>query len=810
MTTALTFGSWLKRRRMGLGLTQKDLAQQVGYAAVTLRKVEADELRPSVQMAKKLAEALDLPPDEQAQFVRFARDEAQTDDIALPIQTALPHAAPPHAAPHAQAAATLPTYQTNLPAPLTTFVGRGQELAELVQVVVTHRLVTLTGAGGVGKTRLAVESGIRAMWDGAHGAFADGVWLVELASLAGGGRDAALVAQAIANLFKLSGPADRTSLELVQAALAPKHMLLILDNCEHLVQGCAEVAEALLHRCWRLHILATSREELRVAGEVVCPVLPLALPDPQERAPERVLSTAAAQLFVERMGTAPALRRMQEEDAAAIAHICRRLDGIPLALELAAPLTRSMGLAQIAEQLRDQMAILTTSYRTAIPRHQTMHSALVWSYRLLAPAEQQLLAQMSVFAGGWTLPACTAVSGAAAEESILLPLHQLVAKSFVLVEYGSGERRFRLLEPIRQFAHAQLAAAGDLEATRRRHAEYYLTLAEEMGTARDTPQEREHLQQLSPERDNLRAVNQWCLEHHAAEFAQRFNGLLFAYWVYASSSQEANYWLETALSLPQSEDLAARTPASLAAEASALDTAGYVAVLQLDFTRARAYFERELALCRKSGDQRGVAAAMRGIGFTAMHGGDLPQAQIHDEQALAVAQAAGDDWGCAWGLYDLGYLALVRGELRSAQSQLEEAVVRLREQGINFGLFRALLALGRVAKAQGDPQRAHGQFCAALRLQQVMGYTNHVAEGLEGVAGIAAQEGQTLMAARLFAAAHAHREATFWPRWRDQEADYAADLALARSGLAGRIWEENWALGCAMPLEDAVKLALAE
>ena len=237
-------------------------------------------------------------------------------------------------------------------------------------------------------------------------AFADGVWLVELAELS----RPELVPQALVRVFNLPEQIGQTPLERLQDYLADKQLLLILDNCEHLVDACASVVEHLVQQCWRLHVLATSREELRIPGETVYPVLPLPLPDPLEHNPEQLLAAPAAQLFVERIGTGghPPPHASQE-DAATIADICRQLDGIPLALELAAPLTRHLPLSDIAAQLQDQMALLTNTYRTAIPRHQTMHSALVWSYRLLAPAEQQLLAWVSVFAGGWTLDAAQAV-----------------------------------------------------------------------------------------------------------------------------------------------------------------------------------------------------------------------------------------------------------------------------------------------------------------------------------------------------------------------------------------------------------------
>lgn len=704
--------------------------------------------------------------------------------------------------------AVAPARKTNLPAPLTSFVGGAQQVAEVAQTVAAHRLVTLTGAGGVGKTRLAVEAGIQLVWGEHTSAFADGVWLVELAALADGPLAAALATQAIANRFKLAAQADHTTLELLQEHLASKHLLLILDNCEHLVDVCAEIAEGLLHHCWQLHILATSREALHIPGEIVYPVLPLALPDPDAGTPAQLLASPAAQLFVERMGVAPSLRKAQADDMVAIAHICRQLDGIPLALELAAPLTRHMTFTGIAAQLHDQMTILTNSYRTGIPRHQTMHGALTWSYRLLAPAEQQVLARSSVFADGWTLAASQAVCGDELGERLLLSLHQLVAKSFVLVEHHNGTRRYRLLEPVRQFAHAQLVANGELDATQRRHAAYFLALAEQMEQARDTPQEREWLQTLEPERDNLRAVNAWALDQNEAEFAQRFNGSLFAFWLYCTSLAEASHWLEAALALQPAESRAQPTATALSTTALALDAAGYAAVLQHDYARAQARFERELALYSELGDQRGVATALRGCGFTAMLRADLVHAQVCDEQALGLSRAAQDHRGVAWALFDLGYLAFVRGELPAAQTLLAEALPQLLELGITFGAFRAFLALGHVLHALNQPEQARRFYHDALHLQRPMHYSQYVADGLEGLAGIAAQAGRPEQAVRLFGSAHAQRTATAMPRWRHQETGYSRDLALAHSQLDAEMWGAAWSAGCAMTLEQAVAYAL--
>ncbi len=706
---------------------------------------------------------------------------------------------------------------TNLPTLLTSFVGRTQEVTEVAHLVATKRLVTLTGAGGVGKTRLALETAktFVVARQPASALFPDGVWFVELAALSVREMAPSVIAQAIARLFKPTEHTSRPPLEALQAYLADKHLLLVLDNCEHLVDACAAVCEQLLQHCWQLHILATSREEVRIPGEILYPVLPLALPSATEHDAAGVLACASAQLFVERMrATQPGLL-LPTAEIAMLAQICRQLDGIPLALELAAPLTRSLSLVEIARQLDNQMALLTNNYRTAIPRHQTMHSALIWSYRLLSPEEQQLLAKASVFAGGWTLEAAQVVCVEAASPPITAAyvatlLNQLNAKSWVLIESVNDQRRYRLLEPVRQFAHTQLVASGQQEETERGHAAYFLGLAEQLEQARDTPQERVYLQRLEPERDNLRAVNGWAFAHNEAEFAQQFNGFLFAFWIYCSSLAEASHWLEGALALHGPKNQAERTPRERMVEAAALDTAGYTAALGFNLARAQALFTRELDLRRELGEAKWIAQALRGISFTFMLSNNLSQAQSYSEQSLAIARAASDHWGIAWSLFGLGYQALVRNELTVAQALLEEALPLLQEQGINFGVFRAQLALGHVLRAAGNNVRAHQFYTAALRLQQQMHYLPSSADGLEGLAAIATGTEDLIRAVRIFGAAHAHRQASGWVHLDHQEASYQHDIAAARSQLSTAAWDAAWAEGSAMTLEQAVEYALTE
>jgi non-specific serine/threonine protein kinase len=786
----VSFGQWLERRRRALHLSRAELAARVACAAVTLRKIEEDARRPSPELAARIAEHLDLPVAARADFIRAARRERSVASLPPP-EIAEPRR-PPRAAP--------PVAPTNLPALLTSFVGRNRELKELLHLVSLRRLITITGAGGIGKTRLATEAGLAILKRGRS--FPDGVWLVELAPLA----QPDLVAPAIAQALGLPQEAGRGGIDALQSFLAQKKLLLILDNCEHLIDACAATAERLLQRCWNLHIIATSREELRVAGELIFATPPLPLPEASVDRPAQLHGTAA-HLFIERIGTPAGYDTPAE--LSAISAICRRLDGMPLAIELAAPLARRMPVAEIATQLADQMRLLKSDSRTGTPRHETMQRALAWSYRLLTPREQHLLLRAAVFASGWTLPALQAICSDTEGAHVAMTLDQLVRRSLVLAATPGEERRYRMLEPVRQFAAELLAESGEYEAIRRRHAVYFFGLAEQMSAARDTPQERVWLERLEPERDNLRAVNLWAFAHGEREFAQRFNGALFAFWIYRSSIPEANDWLGGALALAERAVGADAQASAREAEASALNAAGYAASMLPDYAQAQRWFARELELRTSIGDPQGIATALRGLSCTAMLRGALDDAERYIQQAFAMSQQAGDHGGVAWALFDIGYLAFVRDELAAARPMLEEGLAHLLERGINFGAYRALLALGHVERGLGERQRAAARYAEALRLQQQMRYLHYVADGLEGLGGIAAEHGDGRMAARLVGAADAHRRSIAMPRWPHHEAGYAADLAYARSLIDTEEWEEAWEAGAATLLEQAVAAALA-
>src|SRR5919106_4083265 len=414
MQEEISFGIWLRKQRRALDLTRQAFANHVGCAEVTLRRIEAGTLKPSKELTSIILEKLNIPEAERPQWISFARGLSGFPSQSSPSSN-----------------------KSNLPAPLTTFIGREKEQSDVVRLLRKHRLVTLTGSGGVGKTRLSIKVGEQVL-----GNYADGVWLVELASLS----NPVLIAQTFAALFGLSAQSAIPFIDLLINFLRAKSVLLIVDNCEHLLDACAQLIDTLLKSCPHLKILATSREPLGITGEAIYLVPSLELPDLQQ-----VIDTfrdfESVHLFEERAQLAQFDFSLTLENAASVAQICQRVDGIPLAIELAAAKVGILSTEQIAKQLDESFNVLTGGSRTALPRHQTLRASMNWSWGLLTEAEQTLMRQLSVFAGGWTLEAAQAVCGG----DVFELSNSLLKKSLIVMHQESeGERRYRFHETIRQ------------------------------------------------------------------------------------------------------------------------------------------------------------------------------------------------------------------------------------------------------------------------------------------------------------------------------------------------------------------------
>src|SRR5829696_2809070 len=458
----------------------------------------------------------------------------------------------------------------NLPLELSSFVGREKELAEVKRLLENNRLLTLTGSGGCGKTRLALAVASELVE-----AFEDGVWLVDLAPLA----DPALVPQAVASTLGVREQSGRILTEILYAYLRSKKVLLVLDNCEHLIEACAKLSEVLLRSCPQLRVLATSREALGITGEVTWLVPSLTLPDLRHLpAFESLPRYESARLFLERTAAVKPTFVLTEQNAGAVAQICYRLDGIPLAIELAAARTKVLSVEQVADRLDDTFKLLSAGGRTAVPRQRTLHATMDWSHELLPEEERTLFRRLSVFAGGFTLEAVESVCAGEdlTRDEVLELLSHLVDKSLVMVREESGEARYRLLETVRQYGWEKLSESGEEEQVRERHAGHYLTLAEEAEPELKGEGQVAWLKRFEREHDNLRAAMRWLLDRGESEKAVRLGWALWLFWWIRGHFAEGRRSMERALTTGGS---AAMPPS---ARAKALFVAGTMACGQGD------------------------------------------------------------------------------------------------------------------------------------------------------------------------------------------------------------------------------------
>lgn len=647
------------------------------------------------------------------------------------LEDDLLHQRPGLDAPAAVASTTAPAVPTNLPARLTTFIGREDDIAELSRLCGRARLVTLVGAGGVGKSRLALEvaSGLRA-------AYPDGVFLVELAPLSdAGGLHRQVLASVGAAEDDRRSPAD-TLLD----HLSNRRMLLLIDNCEHLVEASAALAQDVLAACPGVRILATSRELLRVPGETAWRVPSLSTPPPGT-AREELEGFEAARLFLERARTTSPSLQLSAADAQHVVRICERLDGIPLAIELAAARTRLLSIDDIAERLDDRFGLLSGGARTGPGRHQTLRAAVEWSYESLRTPERRLFDCLSVFSGGFTLQAAEAVccGGDVAHATVFEVLAGLCDKSMVLAEPGAGASRFRMLETLRQYGAERLAASGERDAVAARHLTWAVALAGEAEAHLEGPGQTDWLRRLDVEHDNLRTALR-----SAAGSSDRAALLTLAtslgrFWEVTGHPTEGRRWLESALEAEPVGD--ARL------QARAHRWAGVLAQRQGDHHVARHHYEAGLALSRVAGDRRGTASALHSLGNLEGLEGRLSGATDLYEESLGLGRELGDRRVAAASLTNLAWLAQTQGDFERARVLAEEALAIWRELADQQGVAQTLTALAYLALLQGDHPAVQSLCAQSLELQHALGDRYGAAWSLTYL-GWAAQNEGDLPAAR--------------------------------------------------------------
>ncbi|HEX5849247.1 MAG TPA: LuxR C-terminal-related transcriptional regulator [Rubrobacter sp.] len=686
----------------------------------------------------------------------------------------------------------------NLPLQLTSFVGREREMAEVATMLQEHRLLTLTGPGGSGKTRLALAVASRAV-EG----YSDGVWLAELAPLS----DPDLVPQAVASVLDVREVSGTLLVDSLRTQIGSREILLILDNCEHVIDACASLAEGLLGHCQNLRILATSREVLGIVGETLFAVPPLSLPDPRRLpSPESLTSYEAARLFVERARAVRPDFELTGDNAMAVAQICYRLDGIPLAIELAAARVRVLSVGQISTRLDESFRFLTVSGRTALARQRTLAATIDWSHELLSEREKVLFRRLSVFAGGWTLEAAEAVcNGEGVErEDVLDLLASLVDKSLVLVEKREAAIRYRLLETVRQYGWELLKESGEVPATQHAHGRYFLQLAEESEPELRGGQQGRWIEYLD-EHDNFRAAISWSLEHGEAGLGLRLAASLGEFWYLSGHLEEGRRWLEAALAQGGGEPEAVRVKALTWAGAMRWITRD-----QADYERLVDNGEEALALSRELGNQSDVALALQTLSYAESQRNHLERASRLAEQAIELQRASADTGGIARSLPVLGFVALGRHDHERAVVIFEESIVLAREARDNFAIAVNLIQGALAYSGVGDHARASTLCHEGIRLTWELEMMPLVSGLLNVSAVLASVRGQPTEAARLWGAAESLRESLNISLAPIERSYYDPPIEAARLRVDGATWAAARAEGRAMSTEQAVEHALQE
>jgi non-specific serine/threonine protein kinase len=728
---------------------------------------------------------------------------------------------------------SLVAHPNNLPLALTSFVGRAAEQAEIARRLSSggSRIVTLTGVGGTGKTRLALRVGGEVLER-----FADGVWLIELAPVS----DPAQVPATVAAALAVREEPGRALRDTLADHLRDRAALLILDNCEHLIGACAELAEHLLRQCRGLYILATSREALGIPGEVAWNVPSLTLP-PADADPATVLQSEAAQLLIERAAAANRDFTATSDNAPAVAQICRRLDGIPLALELAAGRVRSLRVEEVAARLDDRFRLLAGGSRTALPRQRTLLGTIDWSHSLLDEPERALLRRLSVFAGGWTLEAAESVcaEGPGDVLDVLDVLSSLVAKSLVVFDEDAG--RYRMQETIRQYAGDRLLDAGEGDEYRARNLVHFARLANEAGPKLQGAELSRTLAVLDAERDNLRAALGWALEQgepHVTIGGELVQAL-GEFWTLRGQHYEAREWHRRAVEVVlepgplrarllerygsfewQQGDLrearvhieeavrlcqAVSAPDEVTADTK--HVLGHVLFDQGDYAAARAALGDSRALYRGMADDNLAAVLTSDLGMVAFHLGDLDSAEGSFEEALGIFRRLGNEGYAADTLARLGDVARTQRDPERAHARYEESLAIARPLGLKPELAQALHRSAYLRLREGDVAEGRTRLRESLALQQEIGNRQGIAECLGAIAGVALAVGDPARSARLLGAQAALLGRIGVPLSPADRAEVERDTSAARERLGAAAFEAAFAAGGALTMDGAIALA---
>jgi len=744
---------------------------------------------------------------------------------------------------------TLEAFNHNLPSQITSFIGRQNEIGEIKQLLAANRIVTLTGSGGAGKTRLALQVGVDCL-----GQFPHGVWLTELASIT----DFMLVPQTLLAIFNLREDSHRTPLEVLTAYLRPKNLLLIFDNCEHLIEVCAQISETLLRACPNLKILASSREALGIAGEVCYRVPSLTTPDLNHMPPfEKLLDVDSIRLFVERATSVKPDFELTKDNASFVAQSCSRLDGIPLAIELAAARVKVLSPEQIAARLDDRFHLLTGGSRTALPRQQTLRAMIDWSYSLLTEQEKTLFRRLAVFVGGWTLEAAELVC-ADVEPDGILPhdildlLTRLVDKSLVTTEDHMGMIRYRRLETIRQYSREKFFETNEVESIRNWHLRFFVRFSEQ---ADENLQSRDQLlwgNLMAAEQGNLRAALDWGLSRDPYS-ALRIAGASNLFWTAGGFSAEGFRWTQKALELaekvPVSEDVT--TEAQLTARAKALRGLTRLYLSLGENVNAKRAAEASVDLYRQSHDRRGLAFALVILAYPLEFLGERVRAEAILQESNSIARAEGAAYLICRSLNILARVTIdLYHQLEMSKHYVEEAYHLARDEGLRYQEAQSLEILGFIATDTKDYAEARLYFLESARIYQEVGaafnvileksnlahlerqtgnyasaleyyretilafrdigQTGAIAHQLECFAFIALAQDQKERALQLFAAASAIREKANIRMRPEEQVYYDQQLKRLHDKMDSPTLEWIWSKGHTLSMEHAITLAVEE
>ena len=781
---AANFGEALRAHRRAAGLTQEELAELAGLSVRGISGWERGEgAAPRRDTLALLVRALGLSAAERVGFEAMVV-RAQVRKTQPAVKLAMIPTAEGHRGHH------------NVGRSLNSFVGRERDLVELRDLIRKAPLVTLLGAGGIGKTRLAQE-----LTRSQAGEFADGAWLVQLAELT----DASMLPGAIAPAVGLHNSSTRDPGSFLAEYLRPKRLLLVLDNSEHLAGACAEIVDQLLQACPHLQVITTSREPLGIEGEIIWPVRPLELPDLRARLTGTELARApAVRLFVERATAVNPRFVVTNENAPLLARICVALDGLPLAMELAAPLTRVLSLDQISKRLGCDASILRTSSRFGTARHRSIRTTIDWSYDLLDTRERLLLRRLAVFAGGWTLAMAEEVcSGAGVERSEVLDvLAQLVDKSMVIAHASVTSARYRLLEPIRQHAVERLEASGETADVGARHAHLILSMPRSGETEDDFgPGEIASLDRFEAEHANLRAALRWALDHGEIDAALRASAMLFRFWERRGHLQEGCAWLEEAL-----ERLG---ETSSVFRGVALNALAFLYWNLGEVDRARPIAEEALAINRGSNNPLSLPFALGNLGIIAYLRGESGHGAPWLEDSVIISRRTGYRPLLSVVLTFLGRSLLrVHGRTDPRPTELLHGSLALAEGAqARYATGHALMALGDVDWRRGQINEAMSLWRRALRVQAQLGDRRAIIASMERLAWALVTTDQIHSAVSLLGATHAQRRLLGLTLRPGRGLNHEECMASARQALEDE-FDAVWSAGEALTVEESIALAL--